>query len=224
MTATTNPKKLQPIQVDDAVFTAKRSAAYSLKTAGYAVLHLLHLVTASVFVWGISNHAQFGPDQVCLLYVRDYRATREALIFSAHSSACPNSLGVGTTGIILALIIGLTNLTVRFKPTIHTNKPLTLIICLASALFAIISLTMAIFATDGLNKSCEEFASLEPARTCKQVFATGFYDNDNPNWTFYNSLDVVQVAIGNCWAMGALWALFAGLKGWEWRFGTVKWW
>ncbi|KAJ3044906.1 hypothetical protein HDV00_000188 [Rhizophlyctis rosea] len=214
---------------------ATKTTHANLRTAGYAVLHLLQLVTAAVFVWGINNQGQFGPAGVCLLYVRDYRVDSQGeLIFSARSSVCPNSLGIGTAGIILALLLGTTSLSLRLRPPTNaqTHRSLLLLLTITSAFFAFLALGMAIFATDGLVKTCAQFQNLHPtsatgtqtSRTCADVFQTGFYDSLDPGTTYVRSLGVLEWAVGNCWGMGVLWTVFAGLMGWEWRNTSVKWW
>ncbi|KAJ3044813.1 hypothetical protein HDV00_000690 [Rhizophlyctis rosea] len=199
-----------------------------------SLLHLLQLAASILFVAGIVSQATYGTRNVCLLYVRNYHNGDDSLMFSARSVACPNAVGIGTAGIVLATtLLLLTLLTAGNKTSTRlpdpTYKSYTLLLCITSTIFALIALTMAAFASAGLKQTCHEFEALHAVQ-CGDVFANGFFEEGTggpgggERIVYSKSLAAVKAAIAGGWLMGLFWAIGAVWKGWEWKNGRVRWW
>ncbi|KAJ3041177.1 hypothetical protein HK097_002372, partial [Rhizophlyctis rosea] len=139
-------------------------------------IHTVQLAAALLFVVGLTSQGMYGPRNICLLYVRDYHTEPDSLVFSARSVACPNAIGIGTTGIVLSVTFLLLSLFSRHLIFPHPpTKPFLLTLTIISLLFSIIALTMAAFATAGLKQTCREFESLNGV-PCGEVFENGFFE------------------------------------------------
>ena len=139
----------------------------------------------------------------------------------------PNPISIGTTGIVLSVTFLLLTLFSRHRIFPHPpTKPFLLTLTLISLIFATIAVTMAAFATAGLNQTCREFESLNGV-PCGEIFENGFFEEveeGGERIVYEKSLAWVKAAVAGGWIMGFAWLFGGVIKGWEWKNGKVRWW
>ncbi|KAJ3057096.1 hypothetical protein HK097_000560 [Rhizophlyctis rosea] len=193
-----------------------------VKTGGYAVLHLIQLITAMVLTIGISTQAQYGPPKICLLYISNYHLQNREFIFDAKSGACGGIVGIGTLGIILSIAFLFISIAYNLRAKLRASR-IILTLAVVASIFTFVALIGASMTSVGLKQTCSQFESVSNT-SCEAVFATGFFYDGKVGETYRRNLATVAAAAGAGWVMVLSWAVYAALEWYNYKHESERWW
>ncbi|TPX66372.1 hypothetical protein SpCBS45565_g04491 [Spizellomyces sp. 'palustris'] len=194
-----------------------------VQLAALCALHIVQLISAAIFVGGIADQAEYGP-RICLLFVSNYRNEGTEFIFEAESGACHFAVGVGSVGIVLALIALVSTLYYYLNATRTVRtKTVALVSAIVSSLYAILLLITVSIVSVGLTNTCRQFENVQ-GHSCSEVFATGFFYEGIVERLYRKNLSVVWIAVSAGWISVGTWALYSIVEWWTWKFRMNKWW
>jgi hypothetical protein len=188
---------------------------------GLAVWFICTLISASIYLGGVSDQLTFGSS-VCLLFIENYHLNEslKVYLFDAISPSCGTSISMGTIGLLLLFaIVG-----VRGYLLYKQEEPSrTLLLSLASvaSLWAFIMIIMASILTAGVDKTCSEFR--KSTKSCGVVFGEGFFA-DTTKTVYYKNINTVNATVGASWVTFIFWVVYASFEWYSYRHASLKWW
>ncbi|KAJ3000592.1 hypothetical protein HKX48_003212 [Thoreauomyces humboldtii] len=199
--------------------------SFDRKTALWALLYAYLFTLAGIFTGGIKDQAQYGPDDVCLLFVAEEENAADQKVFESVSPACGITIGVGSLGLLLSAL--LCGFAMYF---LLTNQPRAKRViqsfALVGTLFTLVMLVGASLASAGLHKTCEALETASPdTSSCAAIFTRGFYsvqaDKQVPEG---KKLSTVDAAVTVGWLSVLSWGAYSAFEWYQWRVASQRWW
>ncbi|KAI9204390.1 uncharacterized protein BJ171DRAFT_581968 [Polychytrium aggregatum] len=177
------------------------------------LVHLVQFLCAAIFLGGIADQAQFGPNNQCLLFISNFNRTINShFTFSATSLSCSYIILVGSVGVVLSLIFGVGTLYFLSREASRAARVI-LAYAATSTIFSLLLLVAASLGSIGIRWTC---GYLEQSGVqCASVFASGFTENNGS--AIPKNLGTINAAIGAGWFGLLVWVLFALLELRNWK-------
>ena len=177
------------------------------------------MISLSVYVGGISSQLQFGND-VCLLYVENYREVNNSWIFDTYSPTCGASVTFGSLALILLFAIAIFRGYFLYKSE-EPSRNVILGLFVISVGWTLVSIIMAIILSMGISKTCQEFE--KRGRSCGAIFGDGFFVNEK-NDVYHKNIDTVYASNGAGWVVCIFWAMYAAFEYTAYKSSSLRWW
>ncbi|KAI8926161.1 hypothetical protein BC831DRAFT_457734 [Entophlyctis helioformis] len=194
------------------------------QTAVFVALYVVNFISNAIFTFGVATDGQYGPGEVCLLFIEAYRfnQSNNSYVFSAYSAACSVAISLGSFSFAALLAVAAGRLYFAYKQNEPAKRVIFVFAAVATA-FAVFFLVMAPVTNAGLGVTCTQFEKNGNGRTCGGVFNDGFYANDT-SIMYKKSLTTLRAAVTSGWITFISWAGIAGMEWYSYKTTTVKWW
>ncbi|KAJ3158633.1 hypothetical protein HDU86_002596 [Geranomyces michiganensis] len=199
-------------------------ALFSWRVLAWIALYTTLFILAGVYTGGLYWQAQYGPNNVCLLFVHAYRQQDGSYSFSAASPTCGMVSGIGILGLLLSLLLG--GFALYFLLTAQARaKRVIQAFALVASMYTLVILVGASLATAGINRTCDAIETGTVEQNCDTTFRGGFYSVDGTsNGTQTKNLGTVRAAITASWLLVLGWGGYAAAEWWSWRVASQRWW
>lgn len=187
-----------------------------LRIGLYGGIHFVQLFTSLLTLGGIADQARYGPSNICILFITDYRDDKNNpgyFLFAANSTSCSGIMGLAAAGLILSLVIGSISLYYIIRSEFRAVR-LIFGMAVLSAAYTLMSFIMAVVAAAGISETCGQFQG--QGFSCSTIFTGGFFETDTQK-TFQKNLGVIQLSVVSAWICFASWAAYTALEFLNWR-------